>query len=250
MRSLKLIFFAISLFITSKGLSIVGGDLVNREDLEARSTVGLSNGCTGTLIEADIILTAAHCLVNINELSIIFGLSFSSGIRIQAESILIHPEYNGTASGGLSPDTPASEPIHDIALVKLSQISPTGFTPVEIGTGENLLKGSELILSGFGSTSAQGGGNGVLRTVKTVFNFYNTNALEIVFGPTQGKSACRGDSGGPMYIQDGNRLVLIGATSRGFPSLGACSGNGNYTDAGAHIDFINEGINLLRQEQR
>jgi len=239
-----LTFLIFSASLTShEAYGIVGGDFALGTDLVAQSTVGLSNGCTGTLITDNIIMTAAHCLMAGQEIEVIFGLSFQEGIRVSTTAIAIHPSYSSTAGGGQHPDRPSLRPIHDIALIKLSTFAPTGFLPAPLGSAQDLVNGAELILAGFGQTAAQNGSFGRLKQVRTIFNFYNEDALEVVFGPTPGRSACRGDSGGPMYREVGDQIVVIGVTSRGFPALGACSGNGNYTEIEAHLNWIEETIN-------
>jgi secreted trypsin-like serine protease len=239
------IFFSYLLLYSFQSFAIIGGELVFENDLSSLSTVGLSNGCTGTLIRTDVVMTAAHCLARSQNIEIIFGLSFQAGKRVSVKSIRIHPGYNSTAGGGTTPDSPATRPIHDIAIIKLSESAPTGFLPVELASGQELVAGDQLFLAGFGQTKATNGTSGRLKQVDTVFNFYNSVALEIVFGPTPGRSACRGDSGGPMYIEREGRLQVIGVTSRGFSALGPCSGNGNYTEVSAHKNWIEESINEM-----
>lgn len=242
---MKLSLLSLMFFACVSAQAIVGGQNVLSTDLEAVSTVGLSNGCTGTLITKKHVLTAAHCINSDDQIFIVFGLSFRSGSRVLVGSIFRHEGYTGLSSGGRLPSAPTLNPVHDIALLKMVAEAPEGFEPTEL-TSSPLVKGDELILAGFGQTDpVTGAGFGVLRKVKTFFDFYNQNALEIVFGPTPGMSACRGDSGGPMYVDEGGVLKLIGVTSRGFIGLGPCSGSGNYTDVEAHLDWIEEGMNVL-----
>ncbi len=237
------VFFALLLLSSIKAHSIVGGEFTKESSPITESTVGLSHGCTGTLIEDDVVVTAAHCLRRRRKIEVIFGTTFKDGVRIAIKEIVIHPDFTSTANGGVSPDKPAQKPIHDIALIKLNSPAPAGFSPAPLGSGQNLIKGDKLILAGFGLTAPRRGSKGRLKHVETIFNFYNEKSLEVVFGPTPGKSACPGDSGGPMYRERGNQLTLIGVTSRGFKKLGPCSGNGNYTEVEAHLNWIQETIN-------
>ncbi|HYX31859.1 MAG TPA: trypsin-like serine protease [Oligoflexus sp.] len=64
-------------------LDIVGGRLVTAQDSgpEKVSTVGL-NGCTGTIIARDLILTAAHCYDNsVQGGYVLFGMQFNGKER-------------------------------------------------------------------------------------------------------------------------------------------------------------------------
>ena len=82
----------------------------------------------------------------------------------------------------------------------------------------------------------------------TIFDQLNVEGKEVWFGPTPGLSACRGDSGGPMYVKKINEneeeeLFVLGATT-GWPPTSGCSGAGRYADARAHRDWIIENSDL------
>lgn len=241
----RLIGILIFICSTLPAFAIIGGERVQEDNLVAQSTVGLSHGCTGTLIAPDIVLTAAHCLLGRMDVEVFFGTRRRGSERIMADSFRIHPDYNPSASGGLTPQEPASEPIHDIAVIKLVSSAPSGFTPVPLSSGQDLSMGDSLILAGYGQTNFLIPGFGRLYSVESIFNFYNQDAFEVVFGPTPGRSACRGDSGGPMFVLENDQLAVIGVTSRGFPELGPCSGNGNYTEVEAHRVWLEETIHEL-----
>ncbi|MEM7646315.1 MAG: trypsin-like serine protease [Pseudomonadota bacterium] len=237
---MQILALVVSIFLSVPTLAIVGGQLSSDSDRHSQSTVGLSTGCTGTLISSTHVLTAAHCIQPGRPIDIVFGLAFRGSERIAVSDIVVHPGFSGFPSGS-TPQNPANQPVHDIAVLKMVADAPDGFLPAVVGYEPLLENGDTLLLAGFGQTNPfTGAGFGRMRFVTTLFNFYNENALEIVFGPTPGQSACRGDSGGPMYIFRDNQLHVIGVTSRGFSALGPCSGNGNYTDVQAHLNWIEE----------
>lgn len=217
---------------------IVGGELVPENDPVALSTVELSNGCSGTLIADNWVLTAAHCLVSSSQMFVRF--SFNQSEIYEVERIILHPSYRGTASGGTHPDRPATSPVYDIGLLKLAESVSDTFQPVKMILESELpTEGSEVLLAGFGVTNPfTGAGGGLLRQTTTIIHFYNEAAKEVVFGPTPGQSACPGDSGGPMYLEQNGELLVMGVTSRGFAELGPCSGNGNYTSVVDFEDWI------------
>jgi len=242
---MKHVLFLFLFGISLNSKAIVGGEVVNETDSIAFSTLMLSNGCSGTLISRDWVLTAAHCLGGLGEISVSFTID--SEDIYQADQIIPHPLFFGTANGGLSPENPATSPVFDIGLLHLERPTDEKFRIVSIIKEQDLPASSEeVILAGFGVTNPQTNlGGGVLRKVTTLINFYNSNAGEIVFGPTPGFSACRGDSGGPMYLDKNGELFLMGATSRGFSSLGPCSGNGNYSSASFFRAWIEEHTGAL-----
>lgn len=211
---------------------IVGGRVVTNTDAEARTTVALMRGsssfCTGTLIGPRYVITAAHCLRSPN-FTIGFGLSARTATEVNIESMIRNPEG------------------FDIGLVKLASPAPDFASVTALASDDiEIERGDELILAGFGQTAARGGSSGVLKTVRTRFDQFNIVDKEVWFGPTPGSSACRGDSGGPMFLEiangGGSRLVLLGTTIGGFRPP-ACSGSGRYSDVRAHRNWIESVVN-------
>ncbi|NRA66956.1 MAG: trypsin-like serine protease [Pseudobacteriovorax sp.] len=207
---------------------IVGGRLVENGDLEVLSTVALTSRgrafCSGTLIRENVVVTAGHCLGGRTP-DITFGLSDRTGTTVRASRAIRNPEG------------------FDVGLVILAEAPPSWARPVTILEDDFVLEaGDPLILAGFGQTSGSGGSSGRLKTVTTIFDQISVEAKEVWFGPTPGLSACRGDSGGPMYVKKSNEigedsLFLLGSTIGGFRPP-ACSGSGRYADSRAHRDWI------------
>jgi len=123
--------------------------------------------------------------------------------------------------------------------------------PAPLGV-ENVNKGDALVLAGFGRTGFFESSRKIqLRAVETVFQQVFPASLEFTFGPTPGKSACRGDSGGPAYVFDelSQNLLLLGVTSRGksgrVDSMDrpvGCVGEGFYTDVRQYHDWLRENL--------
>jgi len=234
--------------------AIVGGSLASIDDAVSKSTVALvgegGTFCSGTLITDFHIVTAAHCLGGSNELAIGFGISPQNMTLRRVARIKVHELYDPEAMVNFPDQAP-----HDIALITLAESAPAEATPVEIFLG-SLNNGDPLLLAGFGATGFRNRDSGLLRSVTTVFQRELEKSLEFTFGPTPGKSACRGDSGGPAYTFGANgELLLLGATSRGLQgkrdSQGratGCVGEGFYTRVSQFVDWLNANL-LLESNQ-
>jgi hypothetical protein len=168
----------------------------------------LRNGnieCTGTLVTPALVITAAHCLDDHPDpsvMSIIIGDDLATGQVHRVSKTNINPSYA---------DTPST----DFAYVLLADPAPN--TPlVQVLTDPSerqtlLAPGAASTLVGFGEDET--GGVGTKRDVVTQVGQPQDGALFIGGG---GKDTCNGDSGGPAFGQlaTGDWRVY-GITSRG-----------------------------------
>ncbi|HEY0134000.1 MAG TPA: trypsin-like serine protease [Nannocystis sp.] len=171
------------------------------------TTVSMEGACSGTLVNPQVVIFAAHCGSNYNE--VVLGESLNSPKRqLQVDFC---KTYQGQQSGTDFAFCKLKEPVLDVPIV-----------PILMGCETEILQpGQEVTIVGFGD--ADTGPYGVKREVVTTINEIQNNEA---FIGGNGKDSCQGDSGGPVYVKlpDGSWRVF-GITSYG----GACGSGGYYS---------------------
>lgn len=162
------------------------------------STSGGGSGCTGTVVAPRIVITAAHCAVDANDITVNTGFG-----SFAASSWVYHPNYNGSSQPYES---------NDIAIVRTSQDLPTRIS--KILRNNDLQVGEIGVIAGYGLDD--NGNYGTLRAAPvSISNFY-TEGIEIKYsGQGADGNTCSGDSGGPIFVARNNQWVLAGDTSWG-----------------------------------
>jgi hypothetical protein len=195
---------------------IVGGAPVNTDPAVALLAMYDANGqlastCTGTLIDAQWVLTAAHCLspAGIAGVGVYFGadatvMSDPSFVAyVEADQAAIHPSWV---------DAGAPDQGNDIALLHLSQAAP--IEPIAINRTpltEQML-GADVYLVGWGITGGGQQDSMVKRAVMSAL--FDFDATFMVVGDAA-TGTCSGDSGGPAFMMMNDQIVVAGVTSYG-----------------------------------
>ena len=230
-----------SLDLSSADQPIIGGQLADTTQFPAVVALENSPGnwfCTGTLIDKDWVLTAAHCVEGETAGGVSIRLddndiNDTGGGRVVAVAeIHGHPGYDGIAWD------------NDIAVIKLAQ-SVTDRAPTPIHRLA-VAPATSIVDVGYGDSDNNGGGAGLLRQVTVTTadcagaaDPSVSNANVLCFDGRLGKSSCYGDSGGPAYLSVNGGLEVAGVTSGG--TADTCTGGWDiYTSVAAEIAFVDQ----------
>jgi uncharacterized protein (TIGR03382 family) len=220
---------------------VVGGTTVERGAFPDVVAVLGADGslCSGTLIAADLVLTAGHCIDG-DPIEVIIDsvdLARPDGDRRRVKWARAYPEWIDT---------------YDVGIVMLE--NPVFAKPRAVaqrcGARDVFKIGLPLQLVGFGLTSRSGEGDNTKLHHAIVPLVDPTCATdpscapaiapsgEFIAGGT-GTDACFGDSGGPVYIKTPKGLALIGVVSRGLVSwTEPCASGGVYVRADKVVAWI------------
>merc|ERR1719414_43914 len=206
---------------------------------------GWGQGCGGSIINKNTIVTAAHCVKPGVSYYVIVGQHKKYGYYDKyykqhvIREVIIHPDYRSVTR-------------FDIAILKTEEeiefndgVQPICLPPSDQEYAED---DTMFLASGWGSL-----GNGYAthlmqvalpyistRTCQRLLGTWNIHEKVICAGYLAGgKDSCQGDSGGPLATVIDGKWTLAGVVSWGF---GCAERNkpGVYTHVAKYIDFINE----------
>lgn len=198
--------------------------------------------CSGTMLDANTFLTAAHCTTDWPD-DVKFYVSLDQDVQGALDSaaqrhpgdpaaIAAEAGVEGVAHTHPSYPGPSSDP-HDMAVIELpaSQVAARwSFTPAVLPTAGELdalgpqgLDDTAFTVAGYGTQEAARGpggqthpGGGVRMKAPLSFDALNNAWVRLAMTQPQGNGgACYGDSGGPNFATLDGTLTLVATTITG-----------------------------------
>ncbi len=198
--------------------------------------------CTGTLVAPNVVITAGHCVIGGAPDHVLVGASKLSQPQ-EGETILIEKAI----------EWPSSQSTIDAGVLVLAQ-AVTKVMPRPIASGwarYDIVNGAEVQLVGFGTIDrdAEVYTDSLMEATTTVTDYNcsrdgmgcNDGAKpDGEFGAGgMGIDTCPGDSGGPVYLDTGYGVFVMGITSRGYTTNDYfCSEGGIYERPDKIVDWI------------
>lgn len=169
--------------------------------------------CTATAIARDLLLTAAHCVQPGADYKLADRNAAGEPVLKDIARIERDPQFDlNRLFGHLA--------TADVALVKLAQSLPTKIPPAPLDDATHAVAvGDSLIIAGYGVTVRGDGRTGGTVRAATLVATGQPGPLQIRLydpltkGAKAGLGACAGDSGAPVFRDNGGTLAIVGVVS-------------------------------------
>lgn len=190
----------------------------------AKASVGLLYKgrlfCSGTLISKTMVLTAGHCVVEIpkdriGHLTVGFGKNLEAPVEQKKIAKLHLPAVTSELKNPVSP-------FWDIAIVEIGEVPSHVAEPLPIQYDDLAsLKGEKVTMSGYGQEKYNGGRPGRLKVSEgEIIEDFQAGVFEGFYKVNfASRGACRGDSGGGLFLKKGDKYSIVGLTTGSYPAI-------------------------------
>ena len=233
--------------LSAPALAVVRGEIARDPDGARASVVRVESSrgelCSGALIEPDLVLTAAHCVLDRASYRVVAVDRRFRQRTVRAVAAAMHPEF-------IPGTTPRTQPGVDLAILRLETPLGADFMPLNPNATGRVGRGQAVKLAGFGIAGEGQKNARVLRQTRLVSlgTLQVANRVLVVadeerLGQTTGAGACRGDSGGPILAGGPGGYQLLGIVSWSSGAFnarapGACGGLTAVTPIAEHASWI------------
>jgi hypothetical protein len=238
---------------------IVGGFPINIEEAPWQISLqdpDFGHFCGGSILSADLVLTAQHCTEGSGDMIIVAGIDRLSdtpnGRAAQVDKVIAFPGFSDPTAG------------KDVSLLHLAQpleLDGVRVSPIAIADAEAVAlgltdPGVRSTVSGWGTLN-EGDGDladelqavevPIVSTEEAQASYPDVNITSDQIGAglidDGGKDSCQGDSGGPLIVPDaeGSGFLLAGVVSWG-EGCARPNAPGMYARVSSFADFINENL--------
>ena len=183
--------------------------------------------CTGTLIDPEVVLTAAHCLEGYSSFAIRGGVDMGTALADVAVATP-HPDYDGELA--------------DLALLKLDH-AVTEIPFFGVVTDANPAVGTHGKLLGYGVTSTWGEDFGVRRVGNTDVLGYPIEYGDAIVELGGEAGHCYSDSGGPFFVDEGDGWAIDAVSSFGATEECTYADGSFSTDTAPYAAWIEATVN-------
>jgi len=207
--------------------------------------------CGGTLLNKRYVLTAMHCLVDVTKITVKLGKHAlhqdSEATQKFSVTVISRDDYNDWSL------------INDIAILKLdrdAELDDYAVIPACLPSNLNeLYVGKTAKASGWGEIIDRGSTSNVLKETDVTILAQSDQKCKWSGEKARDKpptqmcayrnktSVCRGDSGGPLAVQENGKYTVVGIVSYSDPD--GCTQPGHadvYTRVTKYMDWIRENI--------
>ncbi len=169
-----------------------------------------SGFCTGVVLSSNIVLTAAHCLRPTRDMLVLYRDAAGQPVTLEVAAATTHPDFRADAIQRRVVSV-------DAALLETATPLPSAFRPAALAREASARIGQSVIAVGFG-TAREGVAKtgGTLRAADLAVRAPASQVLLWADDPDQaGLGACSGDSGAPIFDEDGETVLAIVAWTAG-----------------------------------